>query len=82
MGRDSRGRAQEAQWKLMLQGTKVRHILTHFHATGADRALPSACVKSFTCTGACAQFYYHPCSMLIAYQSVWSPSSAMCQRRQ
>lgn len=25
MGRDSRGRAQEAQWKLMLQGTKVRH---------------------------------------------------------
>lgn len=23
MGRDSRGRAQEAQWKLMLQGTKV-----------------------------------------------------------
>ena len=24
MGRDSRGRAQEAQWKLMLQGTKVR----------------------------------------------------------
>jgi hypothetical protein len=25
MGRDSRGRAQEAQWKLMCQGTKVRH---------------------------------------------------------
>lgn len=56
MGRDSRGRAQEAQWKLMLQGTQASVICTqdpedcHSRCSMAAtllRLIPEACAEPF-----------------------------------
>jgi hypothetical protein len=79
MGRDSRGRAQEAQWKLMLQGTKVRCSVQTCMHHGAGIACLLHAEDGVHCWY--PPFAQHACSMLIGCQLAWSPSSAMCPLR-